>query len=132
MENRGAPPRARRRTFRPLKPCAPLLVGLAALVMLWGLGYRLSLYRHHASAAPRTPVAKLWASPRSEDQARIAEAKRSSQPGPGFHIFSAPIVRVALLDGLSAPNRESGAGRCSAARAVSPSRAPPYGTIRLS
>jgi hypothetical protein len=47
-----------------LRPCAPGLFALAVAVFLWGLGYKLSLYHHHAAPVGRTVVAKLWTDPR--------------------------------------------------------------------
>jgi hypothetical protein len=106
-------------------------MGLAVLVMLWGLGYKLSLYRHHANATPRTPVAKLWAGPRSKDLARIAIARRASPSGPEFHIFTAVSAQLIREDCFRALSHESGACRCDTVCAVSPSRAPPSQTLSL-
>jgi hypothetical protein len=39
------------------------IFGLAAAVILWGLGYKLSFYHDHHSP-PATSVAKLWVDPR--------------------------------------------------------------------
>jgi hypothetical protein len=52
------------------------ILGLAAAVFLWGLGYKLSLYHHHPH--PTTvSVAKLWVDPRgSSTQGGLPTAKR--------------------------------------------------------
>ena len=48
-----------------LRPCAPGLIGLALLVFLWGLGYKLSLYHHHSGSTACPVAAKLWTGPRA-------------------------------------------------------------------
>ena len=42
-----------------VRPLAIGLVGLALAVVLWGLGYKLSLYRPHPGPSVRMSVAKL-------------------------------------------------------------------------
>jgi hypothetical protein len=49
-----------------LRPFAVGLLCLAVSVVLWGLGYKLSLYRPHPNPTTRTRVAKLWVSPRDD------------------------------------------------------------------
>jgi hypothetical protein len=39
------------------------LLGLSLAVVLWGTGYKLSLYRPHPSPAVRVSAAKLWVGP---------------------------------------------------------------------
>jgi hypothetical protein len=43
-----------------VRPLAIGLIGLAIAVVLWGIGYRLSLYRPHPDPSVRMGVAKLW------------------------------------------------------------------------
>lgn len=47
-----------------LRPFTLGLLCLSLSVVLWGLGYKLSLYHPHRSATTRTGVAKLWVGPR--------------------------------------------------------------------
>ena len=44
-------------------PCALGILGLAIAVVLWGTGYKLSLYHRHP--VPPVPVAKLWVESRN-------------------------------------------------------------------
>lgn len=48
-----------------LRPLTLALLCLAVSVVIWGLGYKLSLYHPHPNAPARTSVAKLWVGPRS-------------------------------------------------------------------
>ncbi len=41
-------------------PSALGCLGLALAIVLWGYGYRLSVYQSHRDAASRTLAAKLW------------------------------------------------------------------------
>jgi hypothetical protein len=43
-----------------VRPLAIGLIGLAVAVVLWGIGYRLSLYRPHPDPSVRMGVARLW------------------------------------------------------------------------
>jgi hypothetical protein len=52
---------ARPHIFRPLGIC---LIVLAVAIVLWGIGYKLSLYRPHLDPSARVSVAKLWVGPR--------------------------------------------------------------------
>lgn len=56
----GSPLSASRDWHGRLRPCAPALMGLALLVFLWGLGYKLSLYHHPAKHTSQATAAKLW------------------------------------------------------------------------
>jgi hypothetical protein len=68
------------------RPCALGLIGLAIAVVLWGLGYKLSLYHQHPNPAPLTAVAKLWTGPR----------------GLSVPVVSVSGTRSHLIPGLSA------------------------------
>jgi hypothetical protein len=43
-----------------LRPHAIGPIGLSIAVVLWGFGYKISLYHLHAVSQERIPVAKLW------------------------------------------------------------------------
>ena len=52
--------RNKKRPTAIVRPLAIGLIGLALAVVLWGIGYRLSLYRPHPDPSVRMGVAKLW------------------------------------------------------------------------
>jgi hypothetical protein len=62
------------------RPLALSLAGLGLAVVLWGLGYKLSLYRPHPTPSTRAGVAKLWAGPRKTAKAGIRGANLSKKP----------------------------------------------------
>jgi hypothetical protein len=53
-----------KRRWTMVRPLTVGLIGLALAVVLWGIGYRLSLYRPHPAPSARADVAKLWVGPR--------------------------------------------------------------------
>lgn len=57
-----------------LRPYAIGLIGLSIAVVLWGFGYKLSLYYLHAVSQERIPVAKLWI--QSRDSSVVVMASR--------------------------------------------------------
>jgi hypothetical protein len=94
------------------------VLGLAAAVILWGLGYKLSLYHHHPHPAT-VSVAKLWVDPRgSLAQSGVpaaghlravlerASALQSIPPDslPGFSFSGDSVITVS-------PGRRQGSGR---------------------
>jgi len=83
---------SRKRRF---SPCAIGIVGLALAVVLWGTGYRLSLYHHHATSSV-IPVAKLWIESRNASMATASRLKTKSHLIPCSQVFSAPIQRLPL------------------------------------
>lgn len=104
------------RGWRPkLRPCAPALIGLALLVFLWGLGYKLSLYHHASKSLARPTIAKLWTGPRVP-QLVLAPASGHAQHAPfGAHADSAA--------GGALPRLRAAAAACLApAPRVRPSR----------
>jgi hypothetical protein len=68
-------------------PCALGIVGLALAVVLWGYGYKLSLYHRDAASSARIPVAKLWLGPRGASVAAASGLKPISHLAPGSQAF---------------------------------------------
>jgi hypothetical protein len=79
-------------------PCTLGIVGLAIAIVLWGYGYKLSLYYRDAASSARIPVAKLWIEPRSASVAAATSLKASSQLA---HRSLALSVRIQRFPGLS-------------------------------
>jgi hypothetical protein len=95
---------------------------VAAAVVLWGLEYRLSLYRPHPGPADRAAVAKLWVDSRST----VAVRSGVSRPTHDLPIYFAEALRCVkptdIPFRLLAPPANS-----VDARSVSASpRSPPY------
>jgi len=72
----------RRQIFRPL---GIYLIVLAVAIVLWGIGYRLSLYRPHPDPSARVSVAKLWVGPRKAI-CLSSPTKRAALPSPYSHL----------------------------------------------
>jgi hypothetical protein len=105
--------------------CVLGIVGLALAVVLWGYGYRLSLYHRNAAPSARIPVAKLWIEPRSASAAATSRLKINLHLPPGSQALSVRIPRLPSLTRAAAcipPLNE-----CCAAFVdlLIPSRAPP-------
>jgi hypothetical protein len=64
-------------------PCAFGILGLALAVVLWGYGYKLSLYHRNAASSARIPAAKLWIEPRSAFAAAASGLKPVWHLAPG-------------------------------------------------
>jgi hypothetical protein len=79
-------------------PCTLGIVGLAIAVVLWGYGYKLSLYYRDAASSARIPVAKLWIESRSASVAATSSLKASSHLA---HRSLALSVRIQRFPGLS-------------------------------
>jgi hypothetical protein len=75
------------------KPHALGLIGLAIAVVLWGGGYKLSLYHRHAAPSSRIPVAKLWIESRNASVTAASRLKTKSHLIPASQVFPAPIQR---------------------------------------
>ncbi len=73
---------AGRRVTSRLLACG--LIGLALAVVLWGTGYKLSLYRPHPSPSVRVGVAKLWVGPQ---RSACVRSKTTAQPTPDFQLL---------------------------------------------
>jgi hypothetical protein len=93
------------------------VLGLAAAVILWGLGYKLSLYHHHPHQAT-VSVAKLWVDPRgSFAQGGVPAAKhlRAVERASALQLFLADSLPGLSFSGYSvitvSPDRRQGSGR---------------------
>jgi hypothetical protein len=84
------------------RPCALGLIGLIIAVVLWGTGYKLSLYHHDAAPSSKVPVAKFWIESRTAPMAAVSRLKAKSHLVPGSQAFSAPIQRLPLLSRAAA------------------------------
>ncbi|HTV15559.1 MAG TPA: hypothetical protein VME68_12640 [Acidobacteriaceae bacterium] len=114
------PSPASRRWYR--RPCAFGLLGLSLAVVLWGLGYKLSLYHQHANAGLRTPVAKLWVTHRDAGLALAARVWAHRVPAaPALAVccaFPRPSSIATAPGGLTTPAPVS-------SRIALPPRSPP-------
>lgn len=93
-EQEHTAPAPRRRATRRV-PTRLLTAGLwlvVAAVVLWGLQYRLSLYRPHRNPAARASAVKLWVEPRSHRDAFAARTP-VNQPNHDFPVSLAGTVR---------------------------------------
>jgi hypothetical protein len=79
-------------------PCTLGIIGLAIAVVLWGYGYKLSLYHRDAASSARIPVAKLWIESRG---ASVAEATSLKANLHLAHRSLALSVRIQRFPGLS-------------------------------
>ena len=110
---------------RLLHPYSLGLVGLAIAIVLWGTGYRLSLYCPHPAHSSRVPVAKLWTEPRIPSLAAISARTAKSHLLPGPQAFPATCRLPPSL------NRATGSCLCRRYRGITshdfliPFRSPP-------
>lgn len=79
------------------EPHALGLIGLAIAVVLWGGGYKLSLYHRHATPSSRIPVAKLWIESRNASLAATSRLKAKSHLNFVSQVFPVPIQRFPRL-----------------------------------
>ena len=77
-------------------PLTVSLLGLA-LVVLWGLEYKLSLYHPHANNSARVRVAKLWVGPKRAAVAQSVYARSTAQPPPELYLSTIGYLRVSYL-----------------------------------
>jgi hypothetical protein len=89
---RNAKAKSLRAVLTNLKPNAPILVGLAIAITLWGFGYRLSQYQVHPPAAAQAAQAKLCVEPRNPALAAASQLKTSQQL-----VVEAPVVPVSVI-----------------------------------
>ena len=75
------------------KPCTLGILGLAIAVVLWGTGYKLSLYHLHPTPSP-VPVAKLWIESRNASLAVASGLKAKTHLVSGSQTFFNPIQRL--------------------------------------
>lgn len=92
------------------RPCALGTLGLAIAVVLWGAGYKLSLYHRHPTPSP-VPVAKLWIESRNASLAVASGLKAKPHLVSSSQAFINPIQRLphhshAGVCMLSVPTRD--------------------------
>ena len=110
---------------RLLHPYSLGLVGLAFAIVLWGTGYKLSLYCPHPDSLSRVPVAKLWTEPRTPSLAAISG--RLAKPP----LSSGPQICLATYRLRPSLNRSTGFRICRRYRGIPahdfriPFRSPP-------
>lgn len=74
-------------------PCALGILGLAIAVVLWGTGYKLSLYHRHP-APPPVPIAKLWVESRNASPEVTSELTAKFQFVSDLQASFDPIQRL--------------------------------------
>jgi hypothetical protein len=79
----------KKRRWAHVRPISIGLLGLALAVVLWGIGYKLSLYRPHPAPAVRAGVAKLWVGPRNSGCLRSSRTKATTPPASNAQLLSA-------------------------------------------
>jgi ABC-type nitrate/sulfonate/bicarbonate transport system permease component len=86
-----------------VRPASLALLGLAFMIVLWGLAYRLSVYQNLRSPSSQATAARLWSESRRDSVAPIA--RRHVSPdliagcvAPGC-ILAAPSLDSAVLTG---------------------------------
>ena len=106
-------------------PSALGCLGLALAIVLWGYGYRLSVYQPHRDAASRTLAAKLWVDQRHSACAASGQQQHppSEAPEPSpLHSFH--LVCVCAL--IVLPTRV----RCArSSKSLLPLRSPPFASF---
>jgi hypothetical protein len=86
------------------------ILGLVIAVVLWGAGYKLSLYHRHTTPSS-VPIAKLWIESRNASAAAASRFKTKSHLLSVSQAFIAPIQRLprlncAIASTLSACSRD--------------------------
>jgi hypothetical protein len=69
------------------------ILGLVIAVVLWGAGYKLSLYHRHTTPSS-VPIAKLWIESRNAPAATASRIINRSQLVLDFQALSVPIQRL--------------------------------------
>jgi hypothetical protein len=93
-----------------VRPLGIGLIVLALAIVLWGIGYRLSLYRPHPDPSARVSVAKLWLGPRkavcfTSPTKRLALASRDSQlVGVQNHASQSGLDAILVISAAPASN----------------------------
>jgi hypothetical protein len=111
--------------------CALGIIGLAIAVVLWGYGYRISLYHREGAPSARIPVAKLWIEPHSASVEAASRLKSISHLAPGSQAFSESIQRLPGLNSAVASTLPLCERRVAFFDLPIPSRAPPPLRFRL-
>jgi len=106
-------------------PCALGIIGLAIAIVLWGYGYRISLYHREAAPSARISIAKLWIEPRSASVEAASRLEAISHLTPGSQAFSARIQPPPSLSRAVACIPPSCECRVTFFDLLIPSRAPP-------
>jgi hypothetical protein len=78
------------------RPCTLGIIGLAIAIVLWGAGYKLSLYHRHATPSS-VPVAKLWIESRNASMTAASGFKAKSYLISGSQAFFVPIQLLPRL-----------------------------------
>jgi len=93
-----------------LRPLGIGLIVLALAIVLWGIGYRLSLYRPHPDPSARVSVAKLWVGPRKA-VCFTSPTKRLALPSPDSqlvgvqnHTSPSGLDAILVISAASASN----------------------------
>jgi len=112
------------------RPCVFGIVRLAIAVVLWGYGYKLSLYHRHA-APSSVPIAKLWIEPRSASMEAASRLKTNSHFATGAQAVSVTIQRLPRICRAVACNLLLCERHAVFFNLLVPSRAPPSLRFRL-
>jgi hypothetical protein len=93
-----------------VRPLGIGLIVLALAIVLWGIAYRLSLYRPHPGPSARVSVAKLWAGPRKAI-CFTSPSKRLALPSPDSQVvgvrnrtYQSGLNAILVISAASAPN----------------------------
>lgn len=106
-----------------LRPCTAALIGLGIAVVLWGLGYKLSLYHHHTHSAATTQVARLSNGPKNGWAALASGAKQPS--GPALDIGLSSKAKAGHADFALMPVQDRQPQLLKSPCSSTPSRSPP-------
>jgi hypothetical protein len=79
----------KKRRWAHVLPLSIGLLGLALAVALWGIGYKLSLYRPHPTSSVRAGAAKLWVGPRNSGCIQGSRTKATTPPASNSQLLSA-------------------------------------------
>ena len=111
---------------RPIvRPLAIGLIGLALAVVLWGIGYKLSLYRAHPSPCVREGVAKLWVGPRNSACIKSAPRKVAAPSAPEFQLQTTHGLNFSYSDCAKLDSAPTFAHSASFRLLLSTLRSPP-------
>jgi hypothetical protein len=112
-------------------PCVLGIVGLAIAVVLWGYGYKLSLYHRNSDPSGRVPVAKLWIEPRGASVAAASSIKAISNFVAGSQASVATVPPLPSMSRTLACILPRCEHRTILSDSLVPSRAPPPLRLRL-
>lgn len=93
-------PASRAGRWHVVRPLGLGLIGLVLAIVLWGIGYRLSLYGLRTFPYARVSVGKLWVGPR-QAACVSSRAKRLTQPLPDSRLVGVySYTSIHRLDAL--------------------------------